>query len=1272
MYNPIKRIFNNTEPSNPMYKIYNYFKSGLIILALILFISPELMATHIVGGQLNYRCIGNNRYEITMKIYRDCENGLPGAIFDSPASIGIFDGRGNQMMHLGKNGTSGEILIRPIGDDTLSNPIVSCDPNFIGVCVHTTTYIDTLVLPVRAGGYILAYQRCCRNMTIGNIVDPLNTGATYFAVITEGALQVCNQSANFRTWPPVYVCNGKEWSYDHSAIDNDGDSLVYRLNTPYYGATYNTPKPTGSQIGRPPYDGDTITWRAGYSKNNMLGVIDPSKRLVINPNTGIIRGTPEALGQYLVGVCVDEYRNGVLISTYCRDFEVNVVACGDIPEAIFTAPDVQCNNRTVQFTNNSINAVRYEWYFNWPNPTPTQSDMNAVPYTTSHTFADTGSYLVALIAIQDDVCKDTTFKEIIIRDSGLEVDFELEKYLCGDSVTFVLVDITTDSISTPAIWFWEIWYDNFRDSSFLQNPVFSVPLNKKGKIRLTVTSGNGCSFSKEIDFDAVSNQGLIPDFDYVIVKCVDDFRVFVTDNSRDDVGTIISWSYTIESTTIPNATQLGPDTIFGILEGDQNVKITLTIESDSGCIGSITKNFRLLPPDIDFTPDFKVQATECEEKLVIDFLDLSYQGPQYGRPISWDWTIEYEGNTITSTDQNFIGVEFDTTVTVTVTLCIVYEDENGEIICENNCTTRELTLNFIGADFFDLDLTVCARKAVQINPNNPIPGLIWAWEPTNTLVPCCSSPSPWANPLENTIYTVTITDPLINCSVVKDVTVTVVDPDGPAEFTYENECGTLDVDFIATSGGPVVSWDFGDGNTSDEDPATSHTYASAGNYTVTLITGGDCPDTVSQTIRIHFIDIEGLQDTISICEDETVELNPNGNPNLMYVWEPADKIVGSNTVYNPTVRVTEQTTFTVTITDPNIPDCELIRSVTVVLPEPIDLNFGSVLELCKDTTVLFTAFSEAAVKYTWKDADTGEILGEGDSLTIYLTVDRNIKICVEDKYGCTLESQVNVRFFQVVYTLDGDNPMCIGDTVNLCVSSPQENRVVSYMWTPMDRIIGSVINKCVELSPPATTTYTVRITYNDGCVVTGNYTLIVSDFDTPVVCSASEDTILQNQTVDLMVTFDPTYTYQWEPAHLVEDPTAAITKSVPLTENVQFCVTVTNKDGCERECCISETLVLDITCEESVYLPNAFSPNGDGVNDILYVRVFSGFDVVSIDLMIYNRFGQEVFRTKDPIMGWDGTFKGQVQPLGSYGFYLVVNCPDGKEVIKKGNVSIIR
>ncbi|MGB1216978.1 MAG: hypothetical protein ACPG5P_03835, partial [Saprospiraceae bacterium] len=94
-------------------------------------------ATHIVGGELNYKCLGNDEYEISLTVFRDCYNGNPNAYFDDPASIGIFDINNQLINSLGEDG---QLLIDLIEDDTLE-PVLfdSCLVVPPDVCVHTTT-----------------------------------------------------------------------------------------------------------------------------------------------------------------------------------------------------------------------------------------------------------------------------------------------------------------------------------------------------------------------------------------------------------------------------------------------------------------------------------------------------------------------------------------------------------------------------------------------------------------------------------------------------------------------------------------------------------------------------------------------------------------------------------------------------------------------------------------------------------------------------------------------------------------------------------------------------------------------------------------------------------------------------------------------------------------------------------------------------------------------------------------------------------------------------
>ena len=152
------------------------FKSILLLTIGVLLWTPEAEATHIVGGEMRYRCLGGDFYRIYLTMRRDCFNGAVDAQFDNPAFVTAYGRNGEVIEDIGQ---SGVFSLEYMQDDTL-NEILTSTCQVIGpdVCVHTTTYRTVVELLPRPGGYQLAYQRCCRNQTIANIIDPLATGAT--------------------------------------------------------------------------------------------------------------------------------------------------------------------------------------------------------------------------------------------------------------------------------------------------------------------------------------------------------------------------------------------------------------------------------------------------------------------------------------------------------------------------------------------------------------------------------------------------------------------------------------------------------------------------------------------------------------------------------------------------------------------------------------------------------------------------------------------------------------------------------------------------------------------------------------------------------------------------------------------------------------------------------------------------------------------------------------------------------------------------------------
>ncbi|MCX7769382.1 MAG: hypothetical protein N2110_10260, partial [Flavobacteriales bacterium] len=170
-------------------------------------------STHIIGGEIYYRCLGNNQYLITLKIYRDCYSGQ--APYDNPAYVGIYDG----------NGTLVENVALPFPGSLVlpfvySSPCFQAPPN---ICVEEAVYEGVITLPPNATGYTLVYQRCCRNNTIVNLVNPGDQGASYVETIPPASVAPCNSSPFFEHFPPTVLCVGDTLNFPHHAIDPDGD-----------------------------------------------------------------------------------------------------------------------------------------------------------------------------------------------------------------------------------------------------------------------------------------------------------------------------------------------------------------------------------------------------------------------------------------------------------------------------------------------------------------------------------------------------------------------------------------------------------------------------------------------------------------------------------------------------------------------------------------------------------------------------------------------------------------------------------------------------------------------------------------------------------------------------------------------------------------------------------------------------------------------------------------------------------------------------------------
>lgn len=287
-----------------------FLRSILLVIVIIISQQSNLLASHIVGGIMNYECLGNDEYKISLKIYRDCQNGNPGAYFDNPLTLGVFDAQTNSFIK------TINIFITTNSDDTISNsyPDSCINPSF---CIHTADYTATTTLPTNSSGYILSYQRCCRANTVANLSNPNATGMTLATEITPAALLSCNSSPTFNREVPLVLGINDTFSINLGATDMDGDSLVYAFYAPFDGATQGNPIPNPPLA--PPYS--AASYSSPYSGQMPFGNV-----LCTWDNiTGDFVAVPTSLGTYVIGFSILEYNTaGELLSKTYKDIVITV------------------------------------------------------------------------------------------------------------------------------------------------------------------------------------------------------------------------------------------------------------------------------------------------------------------------------------------------------------------------------------------------------------------------------------------------------------------------------------------------------------------------------------------------------------------------------------------------------------------------------------------------------------------------------------------------------------------------------------------------------------------------------------------------------------------------------------------------------------------------------------------------------------------------------------------------------------------------------------
>ena len=425
------------------------------------------------------------------------------------------------------------------------------------------------------------------------------------------------------------------------------------------------------------------------------------------------------------------------------------------------------------------------------------------------------------------------------------------------------------------------------------------------------------------------------------------------------------------------------------------------------------------------------------------------------------------------------------------------------------------------------------------------------------------------------------------------------------------------------------------------------------------ISNGLCTDTLRQFVKVYDIDVFAGNDT-TLCQGNITLRASSNYSNLHFQWS-------SNNSFTDTLNQnTLDSTLTTSVSGPTYfyirafwQGCDAIDSILVDVR--IHLQYQNVQSpLChgdSNGVISVNAIGgQNPYNYAWSNGKNGSQISNliGGSYIITIT----------DADGCfTTDTVVITDPSLLTATSAMKNVPCKQACIGKAWSNPNGGTPpYSWQWNDANNQIN---NPATQLCDGI---YIVEVTDANNCYLFDTITII----DSSIYINFSawqDDTIYEGQTVTINASvLNGNYTYLWTPNTGLDDPTATSPNASPKVTTTYY-IDVVDPWGCTWRDSVT-IWVLDVICDEPyIYIPNAFTPNSDGQNDILYVESNVAYDV---DLKIYDRWGELVFETINLSNGWDGTFKGKDVDPGVFVYHLVITCYNKEIFRKKGNITVIR
>lgn len=906
-----------------------------------------------------------------------------------------------------------------------------------------------------------------------------------------------------------------------------------------------------------------------------------------------------------------------------------------------------CINTGINFTVANINPANirsYTWYFN--GITQPAGTASGNPATTQYT--SSGNWQAAAVITDILSCPDTLYAAAPITIYGAKAAFEssVQGTCIGNTITFN--DSTkTDGIHPVTNWSW-----NFGDGTNqdFTSPPFEHQYKAEGLfgVSLAVTDSYGCrdSLFKPSLVNITSPVARFSQSDTLI--CPGTTVTFK--NETKGLNNTYFWEFG-DSTT---SAEMSPLHTYA-KEG--NYKIALKVINEYGCTDSLSSYINVITTAAGFT--MSDSFINCPP-ITVNFTNTSIGFTE----LIWDFD-DQAGSTLRDPSHIFIAPG-------TYTIKLIASNNTG---CSDTAT-RKLEVKGPNGVFNYTPLTICAPGKIDFSADVPTAvKFYWNYQEGSA----DSSQQRIASHLYTTPGSYVpklIVEDSTGCRFAisgKDtIVVNEIKPTIVADRNILCDSGTIHFSNNTISSNRVAAykWSFSDRTTSVLS-SPEHTFTTPGNYNVKLQVTSEtgCTDSTSFMIKVAKTTISQIIAADSSCSSDRLAFSAHlpDDTTAIKTWDWNFGNGTSSSLQNPPAMVYDKAgNYNVSLTITNSSGCVSAVTKPIVIKPLPSLTVTPNTSICTGNIVLLSV--SGAASYTWLTTDNSLTCTDCAAPSATPSANTTYHVKGTSAEGCSSADSVAVKVVRPFnITVSENTSICNGKSVPLTAQGAPD-----YLWSPSAGL--SSVSVSNPLATPATTTTYRVIGYDRTDTLTcarDTASVTVTVNATPKVDLGVDKTVSTRSTVVLdPVISNDVINLRWSPATGLSCTDCAKPEFI-ARNNISYNLRV------ENESCFAEDKINIIVTYDNrgILVPNAFSPNGDGINDVLY-PIGTNVSFVK-SFIIYNRWGKQIFAVtnvpgNDPTYGWKGTWNGMAAEVGVYYYILEVIGANNKPVQYSGHVTLLK